>query len=625
MRNEELGIMFRKICAVLSIIITAVILLITCIPFEGTVDEVRVKADEKNNSSGAKQYTVTFHINGGVGTTPAAEKKNPGSTIQLPDDNGFSRVNYVFKCWNTKAEGDGLDYSAGSAYVVTDDTYLYAKWNREYTISFDGNGGSGEAPADMKQENGLSITLPGGGGFTNGILVFDGWNTEDDGTGTPYAAYSEYQVTGDATLFAVWSEYYTVTIYKNDGTTDTVFSRNDITYEESITLPAAISRDGYTFGGWNTTDTPDTGTSYPAASSYQVKGSIDLFAKWVCTITFDTGSGGSVVVPQTVIPGDTASRPGTNPTRSGFTFVDWYSDSGCENLYDFDAPVNTNTTVYAGWGYLVQFISEGSPVDPQVVLVGKTAIRPPDPTRDNYAFDDWYNSDLSGVKFQFSTIITGPREIYAKWTSEVSFHINNGAGTTPDPKTVSSGESTTLPGQGNLVRNGYHFAGWNTAHDGSGTTYTDSYKPDGNITLFAKWNVYSYTINYYENGVSVTGTMESIVLEYNASLTANAFTRVNHLFLGWDESPRGGSDYSTVVVHANSRVFNPDPAPADGTPINLYAVWCPVTVEDVVPDGYTGSVWINMTPPRYAGKQLNAGFPIGNYSGNLPSISYQWV
>lgn len=67
------------------------------------------------------------------------------------------------------------------------------------------------------------------------------------------------------------------------------------------------------------------------------------------TITFDTGEGGSYVPSQSIQDGKTAKCPETNPTREGFTFVDWFgADIGGWSFW-FSAPITVDITLYAGW------------------------------------------------------------------------------------------------------------------------------------------------------------------------------------------------------------------------------------------------------------------------------------
>ncbi|MDR0301608.1 MAG: InlB B-repeat-containing protein [Treponema sp.] len=80
-----------------------------------------------------------------------------------------------------------------------------------------------------------------------------------------------------------------------------------------------------------------------------VTGDITIYAKWSTpyTVTFNT-NGGSVINSQIIGEGGMVSRPDA-PAKSGFIFVDWYSDSGLTALYNFNTPVINDITLYAKW------------------------------------------------------------------------------------------------------------------------------------------------------------------------------------------------------------------------------------------------------------------------------------
>jgi uncharacterized repeat protein (TIGR02543 family) len=64
-------------------------------------------------------------------------------------------------------------------------------------------------------------------------------------------------------------------------------------------------------------------------------------------VSFES-NGGSPVTAQTVTEGEKAARP-ANPTRTGYTFADWYGDAAFATAYDFNAPVTADKTLYARW------------------------------------------------------------------------------------------------------------------------------------------------------------------------------------------------------------------------------------------------------------------------------------
>jgi uncharacterized repeat protein (TIGR02543 family) len=154
----------------------------------------------------AATYTVTYSINGGSGTVPAARTASPGSTITLPSGNGLTRSGYMFGGWNTNSSGTGTNYTSGSSYTVTGNVTLYARWIG-YTVTFNINGGSGTTPAAQTARLTSSITLPSGSGLSRSGYTFGGWNTNSSGTGNNFIA--SYTVTGNVTLYAKWEPIIT--------------------------------------------------------------------------------------------------------------------------------------------------------------------------------------------------------------------------------------------------------------------------------------------------------------------------------------------------------------------------------------------------------------------------------
>lgn len=57
---------------------------------------------------------------------------------------------------------------------------------------------------------------------------------------------------------------------------------------------------------------------------------------------------GSPIPMQNVLQGQFAKRP-QDPTRSGYTFDNWYIDNSCNTLFDFNEPISSDTIVYAKW------------------------------------------------------------------------------------------------------------------------------------------------------------------------------------------------------------------------------------------------------------------------------------
>lgn len=65
------------------------------------------------------------------------------------------------------------------------------------------------------------------------------------------------------------------------------------------------------------------------------------------TVTFNS-NGGTAIESQTVSEGECAARP-EFPTREGYTFVGWYTDSSFSEIFDFSKEISSSCTVVARW------------------------------------------------------------------------------------------------------------------------------------------------------------------------------------------------------------------------------------------------------------------------------------
>lgn len=140
----------------------------------------------------------------------------------------------------------------------------------------------------------------------------------------------------------------------------------------------------------------------------------------------------------------------------------------------------------------------------------------------------------------------------------VFFEPNGGEGCVAP---IQTDGAVTIPDNG-FTRSGYAFAGWNTAPDGSGTTYSvgQSVTISANLTLYAIW-ARQYTISFSANGGS--GTVATIVTtSATVTLPSNGFTRSGFKFTGWNTAADGsGQSYA----EGQSVTLSAD--------MTLYAIW----------------------------------------------------
>lgn len=182
----------------------------------------------------------------------------------------------------------------------------------------------------------------------------------------------------------------------------------------------------------------DYNWNWPSNTIY-VDVKTDMGYKVTFDLNYDTGTGSNVYTTQDVIYGEAAVKP-DDPARDGWIFGGWYTESGCENLYDFSTPVTDNITLYAKWArntYTVTFnngygddYAAGTPWAPQYVEYQGYLTEPTEnPTRDGYKFLGW-STELDGTEYwNFAqNQVLGSFTLYAVWEQlnyNVIYHVDN--------------------------------------------------------------------------------------------------------------------------------------------------------------------------------------------------------
>lgn len=168
-----------------------------------TVDaELTLYAQYKENTV---TYAVKYDANGGE-NAPKEQTKTKGKELVLsttvPTKEGYKFVN-----WNTKKDGTGTSYNAGSKYTTEASVTLYAQYEKElneeetkYTITFYTNDGTTEKSTKVinKGDKVVKPEDPTREGYT-----FDGWYDKKE-NGKEYDFTKE--VTSDISLYAYWSK-----------------------------------------------------------------------------------------------------------------------------------------------------------------------------------------------------------------------------------------------------------------------------------------------------------------------------------------------------------------------------------------------------------------------------------
>ncbi|MBQ9814265.1 MAG: InlB B-repeat-containing protein [Lachnospiraceae bacterium] len=156
---------------------------------------------------------------------------------------------------------------------------------------------------------------------------------------------------------------------------------------------------------------------------------------WFSEMQLEDGTSATEFVPENMlIYKTTTAKDGGSyvypaaPTRTGYSFVGWYTATVGGKRFDEYTVVKTgDVKSYAHWtanSYTVSFNANGGSVSTssKSVTYDQTYGTLPTPTRTGYTFDGWYTSSSGGTRIYSSTkvTITSNQNLYAHWTKTSS-------------------------------------------------------------------------------------------------------------------------------------------------------------------------------------------------------------
>ena len=322
-----------------------------------------------------------------------------------------------------------------------------------------------------------------------------------------------------------------------------------VTYGSSFALPTP-TREGYTFSGWY-----DANNNPVVNGTWNYTSDMTLTPGWTpatYNITFaDTMQGATVTYDYnyeslsdyrvTLSAGEYLIYPSV-PTRNGYIFTGWYTDSACTSRYDFSGNITGNMTLYAGWVATSSDYNTKNIIDPTQYtsssnyyskIVNAHSLTSPDylylVANESGTHTIYFRCSTSGTYYSsyigITNVTTGEvirtSARYASSTYDcVSFDCNAGdiividlyyyyysgysvrfyfdgfdsitSTATPVSMAYSSGstatQSVTYTGSYTLptpIREGYTFNGW---YDESGNrVYNGTWNYTSNMTLTAHW------------------------------------------------------------------------------------------------------------------------------------------
>jgi uncharacterized repeat protein (TIGR02543 family) len=348
----------------------------------------------------------------------------------------------------------------------------------------------------------------------------------------------------------------------------------------SLTLPVA-SRTGYEFSGWFSAATSGTLVGGPGGNySPSLTASVTTRSLTSNVVTLTTSSPHGFVVGMTVsVININSTFNGSYtitsvPTTTTFTYAKTATNVTSGSVTPSGRATITALTVYAqfvGLTYTITYNGNGNTggvVPPRgSVQVGGSAYvidgATTPPTKTGYTFDGWYTTSTGtgGTSFavgaSYSTAAN--LNLFAKWTANtnaISYNANTGTGDVPTSGSYISGAATAytvLAKPAGLTKTGSEFIGWNTAANGSGTSYSAgaSLTTLTDTILYAQWGVSTYSYSYQLNG-GTSAQPASGTAVYNTVITLPiAPTRNGFTFAGWNDGSPIALSTTSVTLTSN--------------------------------------------------------------------------
>jgi uncharacterized repeat protein (TIGR02543 family) len=287
------------------------------------------------------------------------------------------------------------------------------------------------------------------------------------------------------------------------------------------------------------------------------------------------------------------------PTKEGYTFDAWYTSTTYDQVFAFNSSLPSSITIYAKWTinqYTISFEENGGSIVTDITDDYLASVSEPDePTKVGHTFSGWFSDDTLATAYVFNTIPVEDTTLYAKWTINqytINFEENGGSIVTDitDDYLVSVSE----PDEPTKV--GHTFSGW-FSDDTLATAYLFNTIPAEDTTLYAKWTINQYTINFEENDGSI---VTNITQDYLSTIVEpDAPIKTGYTFDGWYTDPELVNEFSFDIMSSED--------------ITVYVKWMsnPAIIHFVIDDfvnpdinGYTGDELVTLPSPELTGKNF---------------------
>ena len=394
---------------------------------------------------------VTYDGNGSDGGSVPTDSEDYEyeEEVTVLGQNTLTRTGYDFLWWNTEADGNGDDYAKDETFNITENVTLYALWDAiTYNI-------------------GKSAMTNGNVTFQVGGVAATTAKTDQTVTivVTPSAGYvlSSLTVINDATSAAVAVSNNTFKMPGSDVTVSATF----ISGVTDAMTPSTVGVNGSSYSNWSN-------KSWTSQAKYA--GNTSGNSNPAVTIQMRTDNSNSGIVTT------------TSGGKIKKIIVTWSSTPANTNGRKLD--VYGKNTAYSAASDLYNNLNQGTSLGSITYSTGVY-------TGELVITGDY---EYIGLRSNSGTIYLAEIDVIWAPTYTVTYNANaeGATGTTTDANKYVEGATVTVKANGFTHPSSYTFNSWNTAADGSGTTYAPAATftmGTANVTLYAQWNRNDLPVN----------------------------------------------------------------------------------------------------------------------------------
>lgn len=411
---------------------------------EGDVEyETAMSSRLAEYSWGAKRVQIlALHVSGG--------------TAQ-PYENGQLVAKVTFKVKDGLADGtsgkllnkacEAADGVAGISYSISNEgltVFVGSEKIETCSVSYV----DGDKVISVDNSVALDREIDIYGSISKENKKFGGWKAPD---GEIYKPGEKYLVEEDTVFEAVWYDKVSICFETNGGNDlkdATVWQNETVDLSEFVT-----EREGFSFSGWYIDEALSE-----KVETIVIMEDTTVYAKWIkdnvpeFKLTFQT-NGGDNITSVTAEKGTVIDLSDYTPTRSGYTFNGWYSDSELTEKVE-SIELTEDTTVYAKWTKKsenpgggggggggsdkieISFETNGGIVIDSVYVLEKATVDLSKyvPEKEGFKFEGWF-ADTNFTKPLEKIIAEEDVTVYAKWSA-----IDDGKN---DKENVTDGKENT--------------------------------------------------------------------------------------------------------------------------------------------------------------------------------------